>query len=113
LPSPKKMQLAADNSNLVEEVETSGDEHGKSFSKIFHKVSSTYIPTGKRKICTIADMPDPNGVYSSTLGHADLSKSWVEVPNVRDGNGTLIRPEEYDDKLTTGTIVMANVYMRL
>lgn len=43
LPSPKKMQLAADNSNLVEEVETSGDEHGKSFSKIFHKVSSTYI----------------------------------------------------------------------
>jgi hypothetical protein len=56
-------------------------------------------------------MPDPNGVYSSTLGHADLSKSWVEVPNVRDGNGTLIRPEEYDDKLTMGTIVMANVYM--
>jgi hypothetical protein len=58
-------------------------------------------------------MPDPNGVYSATLRHANLSKSWVDIPNVRDGNGTLIRPEEYDDKLTTGTIVMANVYMRL
>ena len=58
-------------------------------------------------------MPDPNSIYSTMLGHADLSKSWVDILNVRDGNGTLIRPEEYDDKLTTGTIVMANIYMQL
>jgi hypothetical protein len=71
------------------------------------------LPTATRKIRTIRDMPDPGNVYKSTLGHADLSKSWLDIPNVRDGNGALITPEEYDEKLTAGTIVMVNVYMKL
>ena len=58
-------------------------------------------------------MPNPNSIYSTTIRHADWRKSWVDIPNVHDGNGTLIRPEEYDDKLMTGTIVMANIYMQL
>jgi len=58
-------------------------------------------------------MPDPNSIYSATFRHADLSKSWVDVSNIRDGNGTWIRPEEYNDKLTMGTIIMANIYMQL
>jgi len=71
------------------------------------------LPTATRKIRTIRDMPDPGNVYKTTLGHADLSKSWLDIPNVRDGNGALITPEEYDEKLTAGTIVMVNVYMKL
>ena len=70
-------------------------------------------PTANRKIHTIRDMPDPQGIYKTTLGHADLSKSWLDIPNVRDSNGALIMPEEYDDKLTADTIVMVNVYMKL
>jgi hypothetical protein len=70
-------------------------------------------PTVNQKIRTIHDMPDPEGVYKTALGHADLSKSWLDIPNVRDGNGALIKPEDYDDKLTAGTIVMVNVYMKL
>ena len=62
---------------------------------------------------TIADMPDPEGLYSSTLGLADFSKSSINVPNVRDGNGAIIRPEEYAQKLDSGMIVMVNVYMKL
>jgi hypothetical protein len=66
-----------------------------------------------RHVRTIADMPDPEGVYSSALGLADFSKSFIECPNVRDGNGTLIYPDEYGHKLKSGDIVMINVYMKL
>ena len=58
-------------------------------------------------------MPDPEGVYSSALGLADFSKSFIECPNVRDGNGTLIHPDEYGHKLKSGDVVMINVYMKL
>jgi hypothetical protein len=70
-------------------------------------------PTGNHETCTILDMPDPQGVYRTALSHADLSKLWLDIPNVWDGNGTLIKPVEYNDKLTAGTIVMVNVYMKL
>jgi hypothetical protein len=69
--------------------------------------------TGNHANRTIRNMPDPEGVYRTTLGHADLSKSWVDMPNVRDGNGALIKPEDYNEKLTNGAIVMVNVYMKL
>ena len=69
--------------------------------------------TGTHAIRNIADMPDPDGIYSSTLGVADVSKSFIDVPNVRDGNGTLITPDEYERKLDDGTVVMVNVYLKL
>jgi hypothetical protein len=82
----------------------------KSFTMLY---GADRMPTGNRETRTILDMPDPQGVYRTALGHADLSKSWLDIPNVQDGNGALIEPAEYDDKLTAGTIVMVNVYMKL
>jgi hypothetical protein len=35
------------------------------------------------------------------------------IPNIRDGNGHLIMPHEYEDKLEDGTIVMINVELRM
>jgi hypothetical protein len=58
-------------------------------------------------------MPDPDGIYSSTLGIADVSKSFIDVPNIHDGNGTLISPDEYEMKLQSGSIVMVNTYLKL
>lgn len=58
-------------------------------------------------------MPDPEGIYSAALGAADVSNSSINVPNVRDGNGALIMPHEYEQKLETGSIVMVNVYLKL
>jgi len=88
LLSPTAMQqLQADNSNLVEEVVDG--------------------------IRNIGHMPDPDSIYSSTLGVADISKSFIDVPNVRDGNGKLITPDEYERKLENGSVVMVNVYLKL
>ena len=58
-------------------------------------------------------MPDPEGIYSSALGLADFSKSSINVPNIRDANGAIIRPDEYEQKLESGMVVMVNVYMKL
>jgi hypothetical protein len=58
-------------------------------------------------------MPDPEGIYSAALGVADLSHSSIDVPNVRDGNGALIKPDEYEQKLETGSVVMVNVYLKM
>jgi len=58
-------------------------------------------------------MPDPEGIYSAALGLADVSKSSMDVPNIRDGNGTLIKPHEYEQKLETGSIVMVNIYLKM
>jgi hypothetical protein len=57
-------------------------------------------------------MPDPDGIYSSTLGVADISKSFIDMPNVRDGNGKLITPDD-ERKLEDGCMVMVNVYLKL
>ena len=58
-------------------------------------------------------MPDPDGVYSSLLGTANMNKCHVNIPNIWDGNGTLIPPAEYDNKLESGMVVMVNIYMKL
>ena len=62
---------------------------------------------------TVTDMPDPDSIYSSLLGTGSMSKCIVDIPNVRDGNGAIIKPTEYDTKLQSGTIVMVNVYMKM
>jgi len=65
------------------------------------------------QVRTIADLPDPEGIYSAALGAADVSNSSINVPNVRDSNGALIMPDEYEQKLDTGSIIMVNVYLKL
>lgn len=84
LPSPALMQLEAQNSNLVEEVDGQGND--------------------ERSVHNISDMPDHDGIYSSTLGTANVSKCFIAMPNIRDGNGALIRPDEYEHKMRTGDI---------
>ena len=61
----------------------------------------------------VANMPDPKGVYSSLLGSSNMSKCYLNILNMRDGNGTLINPMEYNKKLPPNTIVMVNVYMKM
>lgn len=61
----------------------------------------------------IRTMPDPEDIYSTTLGAADVSTSSVHVPNIRDRDGKIITPDQYDKKLEDGSIVMINVYLKL
>jgi hypothetical protein len=65
------------------------------------------------QVRTIVNMPDPEGIYSAALGAADVSKSSIDIPNVHDGNGALIMPDEYEQKLETGSIFMVNVYLKM
>jgi hypothetical protein len=63
------MQLAADNSNLVEEVETC-DENGKSFLEIYRKVQFTEIyPQANVKFVLSLICPTP---MVSTLQPSDM-----------------------------------------
>ena len=61
----------------------------------------------------IRNFPDPEDIYSTTLGAADTSKSFVNIPNVRDGDGNLITPDLYEQNLHDGTIVTVNVHLKL
>ena len=61
---------------------------------------------------TVANMPDPEGIYSSLLS-AHTNKCLLDIPNVRDGNGKLINPMEYRENLKPGAVVMVNVYMKM
>lgn len=61
----------------------------------------------------IRNFPDPEDIYSLTLGAADTSQSSVYIPNVRDENGKLITPDQYDKKLIDGTVVSVTVYLKL
>ena len=58
-------------------------------------------------------MPDPEGIYSSALGATDISNSGIEPPNVLDGSGGLIQPEEYDKRLEMSMKVSVNVHMKM
>ena len=62
---------------------------------------------------TVADMPDPEGIYSSLLGSTNTNTCYVNVPNVWDGNGALIMLTEYQEKLQHNSIVTVNVYMKM
>jgi hypothetical protein len=58
-------------------------------------------------------MPDPEDIYSTILGGADVSNSSVNIPNIRNGNGDIISPTDYEKKLEDSSIVMVNVYLKL
>ena len=59
---------------------------------------------------TIPSMKDPEGIFSSNEICKDF---FVIVPNVRDGDGCLIMPDDYGSKLENGSIVMVNVHLKL
>ena len=62
---------------------------------------------------TIRNMPDPEDIYSTALRNADVSNSSVFIPNIRDGNGDIITPIDYEKKLEDGSIVMINAFLKL
>jgi hypothetical protein len=61
----------------------------------------------------IRNMPDPEDTYSVTLGAADTSQSFVHIPDIRNGDGKLITPDQYEQQLQDGCIVSVNVYLKL
>jgi hypothetical protein len=90
LPKPAEMHRKA-NSNLVEDFN--------------HQQPEINL--------NIRTMADPDDIYSSTLGTVDTSNSTVEIPNVRNGDGNLITPDEYKLRIEDGSIVMVNVSLKL
>ena len=91
LPHPTEMRQRLANSNLVEDV-IGGTTDVK---------------------CSIRSMPDPEDIYSSILGAADVSNSFIHVPNIHDGDGNLIPPDQYQTKMHDGSIIMVNVFLKL
>jgi hypothetical protein len=66
--------------------------------------------TGHRRI---SHLPDPLGCYAALTSQLNLHETKVIAPNVRDGNGKLILPEEYGTKLHTGDVVIVEAYLKL
>jgi hypothetical protein len=89
LPHPADMQYRT-NSNLVEDI---GEPHD--------------VPLNIRSI------PDPEDVYAMTLGAADVTNSYIYIPNIRNGDGNLITPDQYETNLEDGSIVMVNMSLKL
>jgi hypothetical protein len=57
----------------------------------------------------ICNLPDPEGIYAAMATKADFSKSYMDIP---DGNGVLMTPAEYEQKLETGMIVLVTTYLK-
>ena len=58
-------------------------------------------------------MPDPEDIFSTTIGGADTSYSFVHAPNICNHDGSIIHPHEYEMKITDGAIVMVNASMKM
>ena len=50
-----------------------------------------------------------NSILTQTT-HEDC---FITIPNIRDADGQIIMPNEYDTRLSDGSIVIVNVYPRL
>jgi hypothetical protein len=61
----------------------------------------------------ICSMPDPEDIYSTTSEATNISNSYVYIPNIHNGNGNLITPDQYETKMEDGSIVMVNVFLKL
>ncbi|KAG1762614.1 hypothetical protein EV702DRAFT_1206340 [Suillus placidus] len=61
----------------------------------------------------LSDLPDPLGRYSSLITQFNLHEATVVAPNIRDGRGDLIHPQEYNTKLATGDVVVVECQLKL
>jgi len=61
----------------------------------------------------LSDLPDPLGRYSSLITQYNLRDATVVAPNIRDGGGNLIRPQEYNMKIATGDVVVVECLLKL
>jgi hypothetical protein len=60
----------------------------------------------------LADLADPEGRYSK-LPATVRKDTTIIVPEIRDGNGVLIHPQQYSSRLEHGTKVVVEVMLKL
>jgi hypothetical protein len=60
----------------------------------------------------LADLADPEGRYSK-LAATIRKDTTIIVPEIRDGNGTLIHPQYYSSRLEHGAKVIVEVILKL
>ena len=62
-------------------------------------------------------MPDPANIYSLVFEAEDedfkLSYLFMKPPNIHDGEGNIIAPDQYTEKIRDGSIVLINVSFKL
>ena len=58
-------------------------------------------------------MPDPEEIYSTTLGATNVSDSSIHCPNIWDSDGNLITPDQYNVKFEDGYIISLNIHFKL
>ena len=58
----------------------------------------------------ISTMPDPENLFTAI---EECKELFIVVPNIRDGDGCIIMPDEYGKRLQNGSIVMVNVHLKL
>jgi len=56
---------------------------------------------------------DPLGCHAALISQFNLHETKVIAPNICDGNGKLILPEEYGTKLHTGDVVIVEAHLKL
>jgi len=64
------------------------------------------------KVTKLSDLPDSDGRYG-TLPADCYKETTVAVPDIRDGNGLLIYPQDYMEKLPHGCKVAVEVLVKL
>lgn len=61
----------------------------------------------------LSELPDPLSCYAALIMQYNLCDATVVAPNIRDGAGKVIRPDEYNTKLVTGNVVMVECLLKL
>ncbi|KAG2125251.1 hypothetical protein BD769DRAFT_1668981 [Suillus cothurnatus] len=61
----------------------------------------------------LSDLPDPLGCYASLIRQYNLHYTIVVALNICDGEGTIIRSQEYNTKIATGTVVVVECQLKL
>ncbi|KIJ08062.1 hypothetical protein PAXINDRAFT_182347 [Paxillus involutus ATCC 200175] len=79
---------------------------------------STSAKNGNKDIASgtarISDLADPRGRYAGLLNsHSDLADARVVSPDIRDTQGDLIAPKDYESKITDRHYVEVEVILRL
>lgn len=65
-------------------------------------------------VLCIADLPDPNGRYEGLIkSNPELAAAKVVIPDIRDRQGVLITPGEYDSKIQDGDYIEVEVFLKL
>lgn len=81
-----------------------------------HKAQTSNVSQRSQgaRISEIHHLPDPDGRYAGLLNaHPDLAESQVVSPDIRDRQGILITPGEYDSRFMHEDYVEVEVFLKL